>query len=130
MSCAVSMMMQVGAALDQAPGLLGRRPSTSSRKVILPERRVVGGGQVAGRADRAGDEAVLADGLAGDLGGLAVDLERVLAQAPLLELEPRGLEGVGLDDLGAGLEHRRVDALDDVGAVQDSASWHLPCSPP
>ena len=29
-----------------------------------------------------------------------------------------GLEGVGLDDLGAGLDHRLVDALDDVGAVE------------
>ena len=30
----------------------------------------------------------------------------------------RALEGVGLDHLGAGLEHRRVDALDHVGAVE------------
>ena len=74
---------------------------------------------MAGRADRAGDEAVLADGLAGDLGGLAVDLERVVAEAPLVELQAAGLEGVGLDDLGAGLDHRRVHALDDVGAVED-----------
>ena len=29
------------------------------------------------------------------------------------------LEGVGLDDLGAGLDHRGVDALDHVGAVED-----------
>ena len=72
-----------------------------------------------GRADRAGHEAVLADRLAGDLGGLAVDLQRVLVQAPLLELQPAGLEGVGLDDLRAGVDHRLVDALDDVGAVQD-----------
>src|ERR1044072_4943008 len=56
---------------------------------------------------------------AGDLGGLAVDLERVLAQAPLVELQPRALEGVGLDHLGAGLEHRGMDALDHVGAVED-----------
>ena len=48
----------------------------------------------------------------------AVDLERVLGQAPLLELEPRRLEGVGLDDLGAGLDHRLVHAADDVGAVE------------
>ena len=42
----------------------------------------------------------------------------MLAEAPLLELEPRGLERVGLDDLGAGLDHRLVHALDDVGAVE------------
>jgi hypothetical protein len=74
---------------------------------------------VAGRTDRAGDEALVADRLTGDLGGAPVDLERVLGQAPLVELEAAGLEGVGLDDLGAGLDHRRVDALDDVGPVED-----------
>ena len=109
---------QVDAALEQALGLLGEDLDELA-EADLAEGRVVGGGQVAGRADRAGDEAVLADRLAGDLGGLAVDLERVLAEAPLLELEARGLEGVGLDDLGAGLDHRLVDALDDVGAVED-----------
>ena len=35
------------------------------------------------------------------------------------ELEPRGLEGVGLEHVGASLEHRVVDALDHVGAVED-----------
>ena len=50
---------------------------------------------------------------------VAVDLERVLTQAPLLELQARGLEGVGLDDLGTRLDHRLVDALDDVGPVED-----------
>jgi hypothetical protein len=43
----------------------------------------------------------------------------VLAEPPLLELEPRALERVGLDDLRAGLDHRLVDALDDVGPVED-----------
>ena len=42
----------------------------------------------------------------------------MLGQAPLLELQPRRLEGVGLHDLGARLDHRLVDALDDVGAVE------------
>ena len=92
---------EVGAAPDQALGLLGEDLDQLGEG-DRAERRVVGGGQVAGRADRAGDEAVLADGLAGDLGGLLVDLEGVLAQAPLLELQAGGLEGVGLDDLGAG----------------------------
>ena len=108
---------QVDAALEQAPGLL-REDGHELAEADRAERRVLGGGQVAGRADRAGHEAVLADRLAGDLGGPAVDLERVVAEAPLLELEPRGLERVGLHDLGAGLDHRLVDALDDVGAVE------------
>jgi hypothetical protein len=53
-----------------------------------------------------------------DLRCLEVDLERVLAEAPLVELQPAALEGVGLDDLGAGFEHRSVDALDRVGPVE------------
>ena len=117
MSCAVSMMIR------SAPP--SSRPWACSVKTVdelaegdLAERRVLGRGQVAGGADRAGHEAVLADRLAGDLGGLAVDLERVVLEAPLLELDPGGLEGVGLDDLGARLDHRLVHALDDVGAVE------------
>ena len=119
---------QVGAAADQALGLLGEdldQLGESDRA----ERRVIRGGQVAGRADRAGDEAILADGLAGDLGGLLVDLEGVLAQAPLLELEAGGLEGVGLDDLGAGAHHRLVQLLDDVGPVQDERLVALALQP-
>ncbi len=57
--------------------------------------------------------------LAGDLGRLQVDLERVLAEAPLVELQPRSLEAVGLDDLGAGVEHRGVHTLDYVRSIQD-----------
>ena len=108
---------EVDAALEQALGLLGE-DADELAEADLAEARVLGGGQEAGRADRAGDEAVLADRLAGDLRRLDVDLERVLAEAPLVELEPGALEGVGLDDLGPGLDHRLVDALDDVGAVE------------
>src|SRR6185369_11225049 len=92
---------QVDAALEQAGRLLGEDLDELPERDVA-ERRVVAGGQEAGRADRAGDEALLADGLARDLRGLLVDLERVLAQAPLLELEPGALERVGLDDLRAG----------------------------
>ena len=74
---------------------------------------------MAGRADRAGDEAVLADRAARDLDGLDVDLERVVGETPLVELQAAGLERVGLDDLGARVDHRRVHALDDVGPVED-----------
>ena len=117
MSCAVSMIDQVGAAVDQARGLLGEHLDQLA-EADLPERGVLGGRQVAGRADRARDEAMLAGGLARDLRGLGVDLDRVVGQAPLVELDARGLEGVGLDDLGAGLEHRGVHALDHVGPVE------------
>ncbi len=108
---------QVGAALEQALGLLGE-DGDQLAEPDLAEAGVLGRREVAGGADRAGHEAVLADRLARDLGGLAVDLERVLAEAPLVELDAAGLERVGLHDLGAGIDHRRVDALDDVGAIE------------
>ena len=108
---------QVGAAVDQAGGLLGEHLDELA-EADLPERGVLGGGQEAGRADRAGHVAALAGGLARDFGGLRVDLDRVLGEAPLVELQPRALEGVGLEHFGAGLEHRGVHALDHVGAVQ------------
>ena len=57
---------QVGAAVDEARGLLLEDLDELAER-DLPERRVVGRGQVAGRADRAGDEALLADRLARDL---------------------------------------------------------------
>ena len=117
MSCAVSMMSR-SAPPWTSPRACSSKIATSSGKRISPSVGVVGGGEVPGRADRAGDEEVLADRAARDLAALHVDLERVLAEAPLLELQAAGLEGVGLDDLGAGGDHRRVHALDDVGAVE------------
>ena len=59
---------QVDAALEQAAGLL-LEDLDEVAEADRAERRVVGGGEVAGRADRAGDEVLLADRLAGDLGG-------------------------------------------------------------
>ena len=112
-------MMIRSAPPSTRPRACSAKTSTRRAEGDVAEGRVGGGGQEAGRADRAGDEAVLARRLAGDFGRLRVDLERVLAEAPLLELQPRALEGVGLDHLGAGLEHRGVDALDHVGAVED-----------
>ena len=117
MSCAVSMISR-SAPPSISPAACSAKTSTSSREADLPERRVLGGRQEAGRADRAGDEALLAGGLARDLRRLRVDLDRVVGQAPLVELDPRGLEGVGLDHFRAGLEHRGVHALDHVGAVE------------
>ncbi len=108
---------EVDAAVDQAARLLGEDRHQLA-EADGAQRGVVGCGEVPGRADGAGDEAVLAGRPAGDLGGLAVDLERVLAQAPLVELDARRLEAVGLQDLGAGLDEGGVHALDDVGAVE------------
>ncbi len=108
---------QVDATLDKAARLLVEDLDEAPEGDVA-EGRIVGGGKKAGRADRARDEALGACRLAGDLGRLAVDLERVLAQPPLLELQSRALEGVRLDDLSAGFEHRVMDRLDHVGAVQ------------
>ena len=119
---------QVGAALHEAARLL-LEDRDQLAEGDLAQGRVVGGGQVAGRPDRAGDEVLLARRLARDLGRLAVDLERVLAQAPFVELQARGLEAVGLHDLGAHLDHRRVQRLDDVGPVQDERLVALALQP-
>ena len=109
---------EVDAALDEPEGLLGEAVGERAEG-DLAERRVVGGGQVARRADRAGDEVLLAGGLARDLGAAEVDLVRVLAQAPLVELQPAGLERGGLQRGGAGVDERLVHQLDDVGPVED-----------
>src|SRR3712207_8589574 len=70
-----------------------RRPP---RSTLFPYttlfRSVLGGGEEAGGADRAGHEAPLADRGARDLGCPAVDLQRLVAQPPLVELQPRALE--------------------------------------
>ncbi len=108
---------EVRAAVDQPLGLLGEDLDQLA-EADLPERRIFGCRQVARRADRARHEAALAGGFARELGGLRVDLHRVVGQAPLAELDPRGLEGVGLEHFGARLEHRGVHALDHVGPVE------------
>ena len=117
MSCAVSMISRSAPPWTR-PRACSSKIATSSGKRIWPSV----GSSEAGRCPvgpiEPGDEAVLADGAARDLDGLDVDLERVLGEAPLLELQAAGLEGVGLDDLRAGRDHRRVHALDDVGPVE------------
>ena len=125
MSCAVSMMSRSAPPSIRPVGLLGEDLDQLA-EADLAERRVVGGGQHAGRADRAGDEALLADRLAGDLGGLRVDLERVLAEAPLVELEPAGLEGVGLDHVAPASTIELWTPSITSGRFRTSASWHLP----
>src|SRR5215211_2988739 len=104
--------------LDEPLRLLGENLDKLAES-DLAERGVVRRRQVPGGADRAGYESALAGGLAGDLRRPSVDLQRVISEPPLPELQPARLEGVGLDHLGARLEHRLVDALDHVGTVQD-----------
>ncbi len=118
MSWAVSMMIR-SAPPSTRPCACSAKTSTSLRERDVAEGRVVAGGQEAGRPDRAGDEAVRARRLSGDLGGLPVDLVGVLSEPPLVELQPAALESVRLDGLGARFEHGGVDALDHVGSVQD-----------
>ena len=117
MSCAVSMMIR-SAPPSISPAACSAKTSTSSRKRIWPERWILGGRQEAGRPDRAGHEAALARRVARDFRRLGVDLHRVVRQPPLAQLQARGLEGVGLDHLRAGLQHRGVHALDHVGPVE------------
>jgi hypothetical protein len=100
MSCAVSMMMRSEPPVSR-PDACSEKVSTSSRKRICPRLGSSEAGRKPGRADGARDEALLADRAARDLGGALVDLERVVGQAPLVELQARGLERVRLDDLGA-----------------------------
>ena len=52
---------------------------------------------------------------AGQLGGLAVELVRQLADPILLQLQQAAAEGVGFEHVGASFEKGRVDVLDDPG---------------
>ena len=109
---------QVGAAIDQAPSLLGEDLDQ------LCERDVSEGGVVARRqearwADGACDEAIRAGGLTRDLRGHRVDFRYMLTEPPLVQLQTAPLEGVGLDHLRPRFEHGCVDPLDHVGPVQD-----------
>ena len=116
---------QVGAAVDQRScgGQVG------VGELLVGD--VAGGGVVdvgadrrgaRGRAERAGDVAPAA-GRGGDLvadragqpGGLVVELVGQLLHAVVAERHRVGVERVGLDDVGAGLEVLPVDAGDDVG---------------
>ena len=108
---------QVGAALDQAGGLLGEHRRQLGEG-DLAERRVIAGRQKAGGADRAGDKPPLAGRLAGDLGRLDVDLVRVSLEAPLDSFS-REAWNVSVSSTSApasSIEH--VHTLDHVRAVE------------
>src|ERR1700750_2441016 len=108
MSWAVSIMIR-SAPPSTSPCACSAKTSTSRPKEMFPRVGAVeAGGEKACGRDGAGDEAALADGLAGDFRRLGVDLQRLLAEPPLVQLQPRALEGVGLEHLRARLQHRRV----------------------
>ena len=87
------------------------------------ERRVVDVGRerggAVGRPHRAGDEAralLRRDGVggaAGDLRGFEVDVVDGALEAVVAHRDRLGVEGVGLDDVGARLEVLAVDLFDD-----------------
>ena len=100
----------VGAAGLQSSRLLGERGDR-----ILLGHRAERNEELAGRADRAGDDDRAA-GRIGDrprkLGARLVDLED--AVLGLVQLQPRrvGAERVGQDDVGAGLDEGAIVTLD------------------
>ena len=101
------------------PAACSVKTSTSSPNVILPSV----GSSLAGRWPVGPIEPATKRVLAGrSLRAISAALRlisSVCSPSPhSSELEPAGLEGVGLEHLGAGLEHRLVDALDHVGAVE------------
>jgi hypothetical protein len=94
------------------------------------ERGVVARRQVSGGPDRAGHEAGVPRRGSCQLGRAAVDLERVLAEPPFVELDAAALEGVRLEHVGARLDHRLVHALDHVRAVEHERLVALSLQPP
>jgi hypothetical protein len=114
----------ITAAVDEASDLV-EELLDDLLEPVLAEHRVLGGGQEAGGADRAGHEAGLGDGgvgvgdAAGELGGGAVELVGAVAEAVLLELDEGAAEGVGLENVRAGLEEVGVDVFDDGGVDED-----------
>ncbi len=120
---------QVGAALDQAAGGLG----VVLHQLVEGDVAVAGVVDVrgdrtgaAGRAEHAGDEAWLVRGfqglgvghLAGDTRALDVELvnQRFHAVVGLGYL--RGVERVGLEDIGAGVQVGFLDRGDHIGAAE------------
>ncbi len=70
------------------------------------EARPIGGGELVAASHR-------------ELGGAPVELPRPVGQAVLGEHDRRAAEGVGLDEIGAGLEIGAVDIEDDIGPGHD-----------
>src|SRR5947208_3273497 len=104
---------EVHAALGERLRLLAER-----RDVLLvghPRVERVVAGQPARGADRARDVCVARGDRPGQPRTLRVQLARPLTELVLVELEAAAAEGVGLDDLAAGVEVAFVDPLHDLG---------------
>ena len=122
---------QVGATQEQAARLLFER-LLELREGDVRQRRVVRAGQEAARADGAGHEARAAIALLELVAHVTrqaraglVEVERPLGQAPLLEAQSTGLEGVGLDDVAADVQKA---AMQRGGQVADDSGTAHPCS--
>ena len=106
---------QVHAALEQAAHLLGEGGDELGEGDAAGDRDRARGG-----ADGAGDEAgpigrgELPRRFDGELGGAPVERPRLGLEAVLGEHQRRAAEGVGLDDVGAGLEVGAVHVEDHV----------------
>ena len=106
-----------GEQVDPALGE-GLRLLAKGRHVLLVggvTEGLVLGGEAAGRADGAGHVAPRGGGGAGEPRPLLVELAGPVAQPVLVELEAGPPEGVGLDEIGAGVEVTLVDPPDHVG---------------
>ena len=119
MSCAVSMMIR-SAPPSTRPRACSAKTSTSLREGDVAEGRVVARragspvGPIEPATKRSRPAALRA------ISAALVLISSVCSPSPHSSSFSRdALEGVGLDHLGARLEHRGVDALDHVGAVED-----------
>src|SRR5512135_3208043 len=106
---------QVDAPLDEA----GRLLAEDVDEVVegnVGEVGVIGGGKLAGRANRAGDEAgapglrrVFVGEAAGEGCARAVDVEDAVLEAVLLHGDAICTEGVGFDDVDTDVEEGAMD---------------------
>ena len=104
---------QVHAALDQGFGLLAEVLARLVDAGLAP-----GLDAHAQRTDGAGHVGGVAGHLARQPGAGAVDLAHLVAEPEPAQLHPRGPEGVGLEDVGAGGEVLAVHAGHQVGLRQ------------
>jgi hypothetical protein len=114
----------VGAAVDETADLI-EEEIDDLLESVLTEHRVLGGGEETGGADGAGDEAGVSGGAvvlrdaAGEFGGGAIELVGLVAEAVFLQLDFAAAEGVGFEDVDAGVEVAGVDVFDDGGVDED-----------
>ena len=128
MSCAVSMMIR-STPPSSRPWACSVKTATSSRKVIWP--RV--GSSDAGRWPVGPIEPATKRSSPTAWRAISAALRLISSvcsprphSSSLMRLR---LERVGLDDLGAGVDHRLVHALDDVGAVEHERLVAAPGQP-